>query len=125
MKIGSKLKRIRESKRFSQQEIANMLDISQKTYSNIESDKTKPTIPQLSKLSEFLDFDLLELLQKQGITFNQKNEKGSNNGIVNQSFPNELIEQYEERLKDKDAIIKQKYDTISLLKDKISYLENN
>ena len=30
MKIGSKLKRIRENKRFSQQEIANMLDISQR-----------------------------------------------------------------------------------------------
>ena len=100
MQIGSKLKKIRESKRYSQQEIANMLDISQKTYSNIESDKTKPTIHQLSKLSEFLDFDLLEMLQKQGITFNQKNEKGSNNGIVHNNNDN-----CKDRLKDKETII--------------------
>ena len=45
MQIGSKLKRIRENKRMSQQEIAEFLDISQKTYSNIESDKSKPSLP--------------------------------------------------------------------------------
>lgn len=119
MEIGSKLKKNREGKRYSQQEIADYLNISQKTYSNIESDKTKPSISQLSKLSEFLDFDLLELLYKQGITFNQKQEKGSNKGFVNQNFINELIERYEGRLKDKDIIIKQKEKIISLLREKI------
>jgi len=124
MKIGSKLKKIRENKRYSQQQIADFLDISQKTYSNIESDKTKPSIQQLSKLSDFLDFDLLGLLEKQGITFNQKNEKGSNNGIVNQSFPNNIIDQYEKRLFDKNQIIKQQNERIILLQDKINYLEH-
>lgn len=117
MKIGIKLKQIRENKRFSQQEISNLLDISQKTYSNIESDKSKPTLPQLSKLSEFLDFDLLELLQEQGITFNQKNTKGSNNGIVHNNFPLELKEQYLAQIKNLQEIN-------NLLKDKINYLEN-
>jgi len=32
MQLGAKLKRLREDKRFSQQEIADILDISQKTY---------------------------------------------------------------------------------------------
>lgn len=123
MHIGYKLKKIRENKRFSQQEIANVLDISQKTYFNIESNKSKPTIPQLSKLSEFLDFDLLELLQEQGITFNQKNKKGGNNGIIHNNYSFEK-EQYEARLKDKEIIIKQKEEINNLLKDKINSLEN-
>jgi len=88
-----------------------LLDISQKTYSNIESDKSKPSLPQLSKLSEFLDFDLFELLQEQGITFNQKKNKIHNNGIIHNNFPVELKEKYEARIK--------------LLKDKINALENN
>jgi transcriptional regulator with XRE-family HTH domain len=117
MQIGSKLKRIRESKRISQQEIANYLNISQKTYSNIESDKSKPTLPQFSKLAEFLDFDLLELLKEQGIIFNQKNTKGSNNGIVHNNFSLELKEQYEAQIKNLQEIN-------NLLKDKINYLEN-
>ncbi|MDC9724115.1 MAG: helix-turn-helix transcriptional regulator [Urechidicola sp.] len=118
MQIGSKLKRIRENKRMSQQEIAEFLDISQKTYSNIECDKSKPSLPQLSKLSKFLDFDLLELLQEQGITFNQKKNKIHNNGIIHNNFPIELKEQYEARINDLQEIN-------SLLKDKITSLENN
>ena len=116
MQIGSKLKRIRENKRMSQQEIAAFLEISQKTYSNIESDKSKPSLPQLSKLSESLDFDLLELLQEQGIVFNQK--KNKINGIIHNNFPFELKEQYEARINDLQEIN-------MLLKDKIISLENN
>jgi len=118
MQIGSKLKKLRENKRISQQEIANFLDISQKTYSNIESDKSKPSLTQLSKLSEFLDFDLLELLQEQGIVFNQKNNKFNDNsaGIVMNNLPEKLITQYEARIKELQEII-------GLLKEKVASLE--
>ena len=74
--MGAKLRKIRKDKRISQEEIADFLDISQKTYSNIESDKSNASLMQLSKLSQLLDFDLLELLEEQGIVFNQKNEHG-------------------------------------------------
>lgn len=48
MKIGHKLKKARESKRLSQHEVAEVLGISQKTISNIESNKSQPTVAQLS-----------------------------------------------------------------------------
>lgn len=89
-----------------------MLDISQKTLSNIESDKSNPTIVQLSKLSEIYDLDILELLFSQGITFNQHNQKGGENGIIQHfHYSDKLIEQYENRLKEKDELIQ-------MLKDK-------
>jgi len=118
MKIGAQLKKAREEKKFSQQEIANLLDISQKTLSNIESDKSNPTIEQLSKLSEMYELDILELLSNQGITFNQHNQEGENNGIVqNYHYPDKLIEQFEERIKEKD-------DLIIMLKEEISRLKS-
>jgi len=107
MKIGAQLKKAREDKKFSQQEIAHLLDISQKTLSNIESDKSNPTIEQLSKLSEIYNLDILDLLSQQGITFNQTNQEGENNGIIQHyHLPEKLIEQYEERLNEKEEIIR-------------------
>lgn len=118
MKIGAQLKKAREEKKFSQQEIAHLLNISQKTLSNIESDKSNPTIEQLSKLSEIYELDILELLSNEGITFNQHNQEGGeNNGIVqNYHFPEKLIEQYEQRIKDKDEIIALLREEIKILK---------
>ncbi len=116
MHVGYKLKKLRENKRVSQQEVADFLEISQRTYSNFESDKSKPSIDQLSKLSELLDFDLLELLQEQGITFNQKNKNGSNNAIVKNEYPEQLVTQYEFRISELKELI-------TLLKDKITSLE--
>src|SRR5690606_18321607 len=107
MKIGAQLKKAREEKRFSQQEIATLLDISQKTLSNIESDKSNPTIEQLSRLSEIYELDILELLSNQGITFNQHNQKGGENGIIQHyHLPEKLIELYEKRIEEKDELIK-------------------
>ncbi|HLV23746.1 MAG TPA: helix-turn-helix transcriptional regulator [Moheibacter sp.] len=113
MKIGAQLKKAREEKKFSQQEIANLIEISQKTLSNIESDKSNPTIEQLSRLSEIYELDILELLSNQGITFNKHNQEEENNGIIqNYHLPEKLIEQYEKRIEEKDELIKLLKETI-------------
>lgn len=72
MMIGAQLKKAREDKRFSQQEVAEQLNISQKTLSNIECDKSQPTISQLAQLGEIYDIDILELLSQQGILLGKK-----------------------------------------------------
>lgn len=86
MQVGSKLKVLRERKKLSQQEIADYLDISQKTYSNMESDKTTPSLTHLARLSELLEFNILDILKQEGITFNQNNSELKDNSgsyIVN------------------------------------------
>lgn len=60
MEIGKHLRKKRNEKRFSQQEVADYLGISQRTYSNFESDKSTPSILQLKKISELLEFDFLK-----------------------------------------------------------------
>lgn len=42
-----------ESKDFSQEYVANKLDMHQRTYSNLESGKTKLTIDRIKQLAEF------------------------------------------------------------------------
>ncbi|MHA7131799.1 helix-turn-helix domain-containing protein [Algoriphagus namhaensis] len=66
--LGSRLKKIREAKKLSQQEVAHALGLSQKTLSNFENGKTLPNIFHLAKLREIYDFDLLEILEKEGIS---------------------------------------------------------
>lgn len=117
MQLGHKLKRIREEKKISQEEISYHLEISQKTYSNIEADKTTPSIIQLSKLAELLEIDILELLKEQGIIFNQSNNefKNDNGSYIINNLSKKLIEQYESRIKIKQELI-------SFLKEKIANL---
>ena len=118
--IGAKLKKIREQKRFSQKDIAVILGISQKTYSNIESDKSKIGIKQLAKLSEILNFDLFVLLQEYGITLNQSynNFFDKNNMAMINDYHNKLIKQMELRLQEKDEIIRLLKEQLNLYKQK-------
>lgn len=67
MKIGHQLKKARESKRLSQHEVAELLGISQKTLSNIESGKTQPSVIQLAKMKDIYELDVLKLLSESGI----------------------------------------------------------
>lgn len=69
MKIGHKLKKARESKRLSQHEVSGLLGISQKTLSNIESNKSQPSVAQLALMGEIYEVDVLKLLSENGIDF--------------------------------------------------------
>jgi transcriptional regulator with XRE-family HTH domain len=64
MKIGKHLRNKRHEKRLSQQEVGDFLNISQRTYSNFESDNSTPSIEQIVALSKLLDSDFLKLFIK-------------------------------------------------------------
>jgi transcriptional regulator with XRE-family HTH domain len=69
MDLGYRLKKIREEKKLSQHEVAHLLEVSQKTLSNIESGKTVPNILQIAKLGAIYELDMIEFLEKSGIFF--------------------------------------------------------
>ena len=52
MSLGEKLKQARLTKNFSQEYKAEDLQISQKTYSNFENNKTKPDFSQIEEISK-------------------------------------------------------------------------
>jgi transcriptional regulator with XRE-family HTH domain len=61
MKIGKHLLNKRNKKRLSQQEVADYLNISQKTYSNFENDNSSPSIKQIVELNNLFEFDFIKL----------------------------------------------------------------
>lgn len=51
--IGETLKKLREGKNLSQTEIAKILGIPQRTYSDYETNKSDPKLDTLIKIAEF------------------------------------------------------------------------
>jgi len=106
MTLGEKLKKARINKNFTQEYLAEVLNVSQKTYSNFENDKSKPAFSQVENIAKVLDVSVLDFLTGDSITVNQNNNDvaiAQNYATINAS--EKLIEQYEQRLKDKDAEI--------------------
>ena len=106
MTLGEKLKKTRLKKNFTQEYLADMLNISQKTYSNFENNKTTPDFPQMEEISKILEVSVLEFLSENGVYFNYDNIHGGNNGFIYQNqIPVKLIEQYESRISELKEII--------------------
>ena len=104
MKIGNKLRVFRTEKGYTQEKIADLLQISQASYSNLENNIGKVDLKTIQKISELYEIDLISLLNQDGVNFNQNLNKTNNDSIINQ-LTDKLIEQYETRLKEKDKII--------------------
>ena len=75
--LGNKIYELRKKKNLTQEDLALLLDISDKAVSKWENGTSKPTIENLSKLSKILDISLDEL-----ITLEEKKNKQKINKIV-------------------------------------------
>jgi transcriptional regulator with XRE-family HTH domain len=62
--IGEKIRIQRTIKKFSQQYMAFMLDISQAAYSKIERAETLPSLPRIYAIAEILEISPFELMPK-------------------------------------------------------------
>lgn len=75
--IGDNIRMLRVLKGFSQENMANELDISVSTYSNIERDVSALTVNRLLQISEILDVKpstILEMDGKQILADNDQKE---------------------------------------------------
>lgn len=117
LKIGDKLRKLRANKGYSQEYMAETLKISQKTYSNMENDKSSISIENLKKIAEEFNIDLLELLSdgKVIVQYNTANDTSTFNGVVNNNVSEELVTQLKERIEDLKGIIQEKINKISQL----------
>lgn len=100
--IGNKIKNIRELKNFTQEYMAEKLDISQAAYSKLEKGDIKVSSEKLSQIAKILDVNPEDITafdsQKYFNSFN--NVKGSNNGsIIIGADETELIKKlYEDKI---------------------------
>lgn len=84
--IGLRIKKLRLSKGFSQEKLADIMGISPKYLSNIERGKENPTLDMFIKLANALNIEVSEV-------FNYSHEKS----------PKELRQSITDLLKDGDA----------------------
>lgn len=105
-KIGFNIRKAREKKGFSQDYMANVLEISQASYARLENEDTKITVERLYKIAEILDSSIIDFFDVDKIIIqNQTNNDGSfGNGYV-QNLHIENKEIYEKLLKSKDEQI--------------------
>lgn len=123
MKIGNKIKLIREFKNYTQEYMAERLNINQSAYSKYESDSIDFAISQLDKIAEIFCMKPEEIL-----TFDEKvifNNYGQNyNYAVNQEtvtiYPG--LNEKEKELYEKEKDLQN--NIINHLKEKIAFLEN-
>ena len=66
MNINEKIRRIRESKEWSQEQMAEKLNMSLNGYAKIERGETKLYLDMLEQIAQILDIDVVELMQSDG-----------------------------------------------------------
>lgn len=109
--IGLKLFELRKQKSWSQEQTADYLYISRSAYQRIETGEGFSWAKNLEKICEVFEIQPEEFLKQDTLVINH-NQKGGVGyvQIVNQ-LSDKLIEQFEQRLKEKDeliALLKQK-----------------
>ena len=89
MNFGERLKRFREEKDITQQQMAELIPMNQSNYSKIERNAQHPSIDQLIRIVEILDITLDELLAIDSSIYIKKRVKDIENNveeIYNQLF---------------------------------------
>jgi transcriptional regulator with XRE-family HTH domain len=76
-RIGNRIKRLREMKNYTQEYMANNLNISQNSYSRIENETVKLTTDRLQKISEILEVPVEYLVNLDAPIYNFHNENAS------------------------------------------------
>ncbi|KAA6302584.1 MAG: HTH-type transcriptional regulator Xre [Candidatus Ordinivivax streblomastigis] len=105
MLIGKKLLDLRKQKGLSQEELAFDLKVSQSSISNYEAGFTVPDLEILKRIAEYFHVPVQNLISDDQYTFFNYENTGGNNGYVNVFLSEQVVEQYEKRIKEKDETI--------------------
>ncbi len=119
MHIGKKIKELRVSRNFSQEEIADLIHTSQSTYSRMEQEKGVFDFAKLQKLAEIYEVNIASFFEDETkIELNQSDfeAKDCNIGIVN--FTNVDL------LKEKDLQIEVLKQLVATQSELIKTLQN-
>lgn len=121
VKIGIRLRKLRMDRGYKQEYMAEVLQVSQKTYSNMENDKSSISIDTLKKIANEYKIDLIELLNDEK-TIVQHNHSIDNStfqsGIIINQLSEELLNQFKERVEDLKQIISEKDKRIEALENR-------
>ncbi|SFI57244.1 helix-turn-helix transcriptional regulator [Olleya namhaensis] len=117
--IGERIRSLRLGKGKTQEDLAEVLKISQSAYARIESGNSNSWATHLLAISQFFEIKPEDITKQDHIkvdTINTNNGALYNSGTINQ-LSEKLIEQFEIRLQEQSILINE-------LKAKIGQLES-
>ncbi|WP_258543369.1 helix-turn-helix domain-containing protein [Parvicella tangerina] len=118
MQVGERIKKYRNMRNITQEEIASNLDISQRAYSKIENNEVQIKLDRLQKIADLLDVDARLLLPEGN---NQHFEKVTYSQISCDKVVNQISKKEQELY---GAIIERQQTEIEYLKGIISVLKS-
>ncbi len=127
MRVNEKISKLRESKEWSQEQMAEKMSMSLNGYAKIERGETKLHLDKLEQIAQILDVDFVELITEgeKNVCFQIESPQGSvYQGSNDQSLMIE-IEKLKLALKHKDELLAQKQLEINRLDRLIQLLEQN
>lgn len=94
LKIGHKIKKLRELRNLTQEHMASSLGLSQSAYSRMELGETEITFSKLEKISEELGMKPEEIIAfNESMVFNVMNNQTGNGLVINNNVPNEELKE--------------------------------
>ncbi len=125
MKIHEKIRSMRESSNWSQEEMAEKLNMSVNGYSKIERGETKSYIPKLEQIAKVFDVHLFELMTNDRNVY-LISDNGNNHGFNVIGSSAEIafeIQKLQMTISHKDETIEQLRNENKLLKDVIELMK--
>ena len=133
MSVNEKIRKIREAKDWSQEQMAEKLDMSLNGYAKIERGESKIYLDKLEQIAQVFDIDVVELMQSDGknICFQIESPLGS---VYQGGGESQLLIEVE-RLKlalsharEKEELLnkllKQKDDEMKSLKELVNFIKS-
>ncbi len=126
MKVNEKIRFLRETKSWSQEEMADKLGMSTNGYSKIERGETRLSLPKLEQIVQVLDTDIIELMSlgEKNVIYFQENESHNSLNIVGSNQAELAIEltHLKKELALKDELLVAKQNEIDVLKQLVESL---
>jgi transcriptional regulator with XRE-family HTH domain len=118
MKIGDKIRRIRDLKGLKQEEVAALLKITPQAYSKVERNETKLDTERLEEIAKIFNMSVDEIQQfdEKNLFFNNMQECKESPTINNINY------YYNHDQKIIDSLLQQQKEMITILKDEILFL---
>ena len=127
MKVNEKIRFLRESKNWSQEEMAAKLNMSTNGYSKIERGESRLSIPKLEQIVEVFDTDILELMSlgERNVVYFQESGNNHSLNIINATSQEMVAEitQLKQTISHQTEMIESKNQLIEMQKSQIEALQ--
>jgi transcriptional regulator with XRE-family HTH domain len=115
LKLGHKIRKLRELKNLTQEHMAQSIGVSQGAYSRMELGETEITYTKLEKISDELGMKPEEIIAfNESMVFNVMNNETGNGLVINNNQLSEIetnmFEQHIKLLKEENAYLKKVID---------------